>query len=164
MIDQAWLNKEFQDLRNHEVQQFTAETGIRVEVLPSPETAVDQLAMWQRLLERGANGPDVYAIDVIWPGILAENLLDLKPYVPAQEIGMHFPALIANGTVNGELVALPYRLTSGLLFYRTDLLRRYGYRAPPKTWEELEKMAMRIQTGERAKGRRTSGGLFGREG
>jgi trehalose/maltose transport system substrate-binding protein len=114
--------------------------------------------MWQRMLESG-NGPDVYAIDVIWPGILAENLLDLKPYVPAQEIGMHFPALITNGTVNGELVALPYRLTTGLLFYRTDLLRRYGYEAPPKTWEELEKMATRIQAGERAKGQKNFWGF-----
>jgi trehalose/maltose transport system substrate-binding protein len=47
---------------------------------------------------------------------------------------------------------LPYNLSLGLLFYRTDLLQRYGYRGPPKTWEELETMAKRIQAGERAKG------------
>jgi trehalose/maltose transport system substrate-binding protein len=39
-----------------------------------------------------------------------------------------------------------------MLFYRVDLLRKYGYRAPPKTWEELEVMARRIQSGERASG------------
>src|SRR5580692_1825559 len=59
------------------------------------------------LLESGAKIPDVYAVDVIWPGILAENLLDLKAFVPAQEIARHFPELIANNTVNGKLVALP---------------------------------------------------------
>jgi trehalose/maltose transport system substrate-binding protein len=38
------------------------------------------------------------------------------------------------------------------LFYRVDLLREYGYVRPPKTWEDLETMARRIQAGERAKG------------
>jgi trehalose/maltose transport system substrate-binding protein len=40
----------------------------------------------------------------------------------------------------------------GVLLYRTDLLRQYGYREPPKTWDELESVAARIQAGERAKG------------
>jgi trehalose/maltose transport system substrate-binding protein len=47
---------------------------------------------------------------------------------------------------------MPSNLNEGMLFYRVDLLRKYGYRAPPKTWEELEVMARRIQSGERASG------------
>jgi trehalose/maltose transport system substrate-binding protein len=113
---------------------------------------VEQLATWRKLLESGAAVPDVYAIDVIWPEILADDLIDLKTYVPEQEVAAHFPELIANNTVNGRLVALPYVLSEGLLFYRVDLLREYGYSAPPKTWQELETMAHRIQAGERAKG------------
>ena len=49
-------------------------------------------------------------------------------------------------------MALPYNVSAGTLFYRVDLLREYGYRAPPETWQELETMARRIQGGERAKG------------
>ena len=108
--------------------------------------------MCRRLLEGRENAPDVYGIDVIWPAVLADDLLDLRPYIPAQEIQAHFPELIANNTVNSRLVALPTTLNEGMLFYREDLLREYGYRAPPKTWEELELMAKRIQSGERAKG------------
>jgi trehalose/maltose transport system substrate-binding protein len=152
LIDQAWSSREYQQRLNEELAQFTRQTGIRVEFLPAPETAAEQLATWRKLLEGGAKVPDVYGIDVIWPGILADNLLDLRAYIPEQEIQAHFPELIANNTVNGRLVALPANLNEGLLFYRGDLLRKYGYRAPPKTWEELEAMARRIQSGERANG------------
>jgi trehalose/maltose transport system substrate-binding protein len=152
LIDQAWSSREYQRRLNEELARFTRQTGIRVEFLPAPETAAEQLATWRKLLESGAKVPDVYGIDVIWPGTLADDLLDLRAYVPEQEIKAHFPELIANNTVNGRLVALPANLNEGMLFYRVDLLRKYGYRAPPKTWEELEVMAKRIQAGERASG------------
>jgi trehalose/maltose transport system substrate-binding protein len=109
--------------------------------------------LWRKLLENDSGTPDVYEIDVIWPGTLAEYFLDLKPYL-AQDTASQFPVLVTNDTVNGRLVAMPYHADAGLLFYRTDLLRQYGYRTPPKTWDELEKMAARIQGGERAKGKK----------
>ena len=152
IIDQSWIDKESQAKLSEELQEFTRQTGIRVRVMPAPEVAIDQLETWRSLLESRAKVPDVYGIDVIWPGILADNLIDLKAYVPEQEIAAHFPELIKNNTVDGRLIALPYNLGEGLLFYRVDLLKKYGYAAPPKTWEELEKMAKRIQVGERAKG------------
>jgi trehalose/maltose transport system substrate-binding protein len=153
LIEQSWMNSAFQDWRNQELNQFTKETGIPVKLLPSPEGA-EPLEVCRSLLETGAKIPDVYGVDVIWPGILAENLLDLKALVPAPEIAMHFPELIANNTVNGKLVALPSMINVGLLSYRTDLLRYYGYSTPPRTWQELETMATRIQAGERAKGQK----------
>jgi trehalose/maltose transport system substrate-binding protein len=154
LIDQTWLDRTFQDRRNLELEQFTKETGIRVKLLSAPEGAVETLDAWRSLLESGAKTPDVYAVDVIWPEILAENLLDLKAFVPAQEIATHFSELIANNTVNGKLVALPCLVDVGLRFYRTDLLRHYGYSTPPRTWQELETIAARIQAGERARGQK----------
>ena len=124
LLDQSWADKGTQRHLNEELGLFTKQTGIRVQVLPAPEGAVEQLATWRKLLESGAEVPDVYAIDVIWPGILADNLLDPRAYVSAEEIAAYFPKLIANYTVNGELVALPYNMSMGMLFYRTDLLRK----------------------------------------
>lgn len=154
LIDQAWASRSYQYRVNRQLAQFAQQTGIRVEFLPTPETAVEQLAMFRKLLEGGAAVPDVYGVDVIWPGTLADNLLDLKTYIPEQEIAAHFPELIANNTVDGRLVAQPSTLNEGMLFYRVDLLRKYGYRAPPETWQQLEAMARRIQTGERTQGKK----------
>src|SRR6202795_3440095 len=150
---EEWSNKTFSDARQQELQQFTRETGVRVSLLPSPESARQRLALWKELLGTGASGPDVYGIDVIWPGILNEDFIDLKPYF-ASEIFSQFPAIAASYTVDNKLVAIAYRADIGLLYYRTDLLRQYGYREPPRTWDELEIMAARIQAGERAKGKK----------
>jgi trehalose/maltose transport system substrate-binding protein len=150
---EEWTNKTVSEGRQQELQQFTRQTGIRVTLLPSPESAREKLALWQELLRTGASGPDVYGIDVIWPRILSEDFIDLKPFFTS-EISAQFPGISASYTVNDKLVAMPYRADIGLLFYRTDLLRRYGYREPPATWDDLETMAARIQAGERAKGKK----------
>ena len=150
VIDQGWLGSG--PRLAPEVEEFTRQTGIRVQILPAPEAAVEQLATWRELLDRRAETPDVYAIDIIWSRLLADSLIDLTPYVPEEDIAAHFPELITNYTVDGKLIALPHNLNEGLLFYRTDLLAKYGYGAPPKTWEELETMSRRIQAGERSSG------------
>src|ERR1017187_8299725 len=149
---EEWTTKTFNEARQQELQQFTGETGIRVKLLPSPESAREKLALWQDLLRTGASGPDVYGIDVIWTRILNEYFLDLKPYF-GNEISLQFPAITASYSVDNKLVAIAYRADIGLLFYRTDLLREYGYHEPPGTWDELEVMAARIQAGERVKGK-----------
>lgn len=159
LMDQTWLDNQFEGRRHQELNKFTKETGIRVELVPTPEGAVEQLDIWRTLLESGARIPDVYAIDVIWPRSLADNLLDLNPYIAPAEIVAHFPELIANNTASGKLVALPCLIDIGLLFYRTDLLRRYGYLSPPESWEDLENMAIRIQKGERARGQKNFWGF-----
>jgi trehalose/maltose transport system substrate-binding protein len=134
-----------------DLQEFTRETGIRVKRLLRPEGSLNQLALWRELLQRGTVTPDVCGIDVIWSGTLNQYLMDLKPYF-ATEISSQYPVVVANYTVGDKLVAIPRHAYVGVLLYRTDLLRRYGYRKPPKTWDELETMASRIQAGERAKG------------
>jgi trehalose/maltose transport system substrate-binding protein len=150
---EEWTSKAISEGRQQELEQFTRETGIRVKLLPSPESNWDKLALWQKLLETGASGPDVYGIDVIWSRILNEYLVDLKPHF-AKEIALQFPAMAESYTVDGKLVALPYRADIGLLYYRTDLLSEYGYPEPPRSWDELQIMATRIQAGQRAKGKK----------
>jgi len=133
------------------LQQFTRETGIRVRDLPVPETTLDQLDLSRGLLKRAAAGPDVLAVDVIWLGVLQPDLVDLQHDL-ADEFPPFEPRLLRSYEADGKLAAVPYTVQVGVLQYRRDLLREYGYQRPPRTWDELETMAVRIQAGERAKG------------
>src|SRR6267142_168076 len=109
------------------------------------------LALWRELLKKGTGTPDVVSIDVIWSGILSQYLLDLKPYF-TNELASQNLVVLASYDVGDKQVAVPHHAYIGVLLYRPDLLQKYGYREPPKTWDELEVMATRIQAGERAKG------------
>lgn len=134
-------------------QQFTRETGIQLRDLPVPEATLDQMNLSRRLLEEHGSDVDVLNIDVIWPGVLERDLVDLRHEL-ADEITLLEPQLLASYEVDEKLVAIPYTVQVGVLEYRSDLLREYGYRHPPGTWDELESMAARIQAGERAKGKK----------
>jgi trehalose/maltose transport system substrate-binding protein len=135
------------------LEEFTRETGVQVKLLPPPEGALNELDLWRELLQNGSPTPDVYGIDVIWPGVLGNYFLDLKPYLGA-ELSVQDPMLVRSYSVGNKVVGIPYHTNVATLLYRTDLLRKYGYKAPPKTWDELEKMAARIQAGERAAGKK----------
>jgi trehalose/maltose transport system substrate-binding protein len=153
ILDPEWSQPDELPRAERESQEFTRETGIPLKHLPVPETSLGQLDLLRGLLQEGGSSPDVVVIDVIWPGILDEYLVDLRPYL-ANEIAGQDPQLIAGYTVDGKVVAMPYHAHVGALEYRTDLLRKYGYSHPPKTWDELEQMAARIQAGERTKGKK----------
>lgn len=129
-----------------------ANPGITVEVVDTPDFVEDRLGVYLQLFEAQSPEGDVFQIDVIWPGDLAEHFVDLNEYGAADVAGDHFDAIIENNTVDGKLIAIPWFTDAGLLYYRSDLLEKYGYDGPPATWADLEEMAMTIQEGERAEG------------
>lgn len=125
--------------------------GFSVKYIPLPEPTLDQFELTRELLEKHGPVPDLLTVDVIWPGSLAPYLIDLRPSFP-QELAALSPELVANYTVNGRVVAIPAATLMGVLEYRRDLLTKYGYDHPPRTWNELEQMSDRVQNGEREHG------------
>jgi trehalose/maltose transport system substrate-binding protein len=128
-------------------RQFTKDTGIKVKVIPHPAASTESFAQLARLFNSKSSSADVMMLDVIWPGF-APFLVNLKPAL-SKEAKLHSQGIIRGFTVNGKLVAMPYFGDYGILYYRTDLLRKYGYRGPPTTWQQLGQMAKKIQDGER---------------
>jgi trehalose/maltose transport system substrate-binding protein len=132
-------------------EAWAAKSGHRVELIQTPSLANERLALFQQLLASGSADIDVFQIDVIWPGILGRYFRDLRPHFGEAELARHFPAMIENNTVEGELKAIPWYGDTGLLYFRKDLLEKHGFEVPT-TWEALARTAQAIVAAERAAG------------
>ena len=134
-------------------EEWAQKTGNKLEYISRPNDASATLQLFQQYWAAKSADVDVFMVDVIWQGICGPHAVDLKKYFKDDEIKAFFPRIIQNNTVNGKLVSIPWFTDAGLLYYRTDLLEKYGYKEPPKTWEELAEMAKKIQDGERKGGK-----------
>jgi trehalose/maltose transport system substrate-binding protein len=128
-------------------KRFTHDTGIKVSVVPHPSASDAAYSQLARAFSQHSSSIDVAMVDVVWPGAFAPYLVNLKPKLGAQS-KIHSAGIVASDTVGGKLVAMPWFGDFGLLYYRTDLLKKYGFSSPPKTWAQLFAMAKKIQTGE----------------
>ena len=131
-------------------EAWAKKTGNEINLVSTPNSATERLALYQQLLAAGAPDIDVFQIDVVWPGTLGNHLIDLAPFAK-DAVKNHFPAIIQNNTIDGKLVAMPWFTDAGMLYYRKDLLEKHGSK-PPQTWQELTDTAKKIQDAERAAG------------
>ncbi len=144
-------------LCNEIAASFKAKTGHEVKIVSMPKTATEILSLYQQILAAGADDIDVYKIDVIWPGVLANHMIDLTPYMGGAEKA-HFEPIVANNTVGGKLIGMPFYTDAGVLYYRKDLLQKHGETAP-ETWADLERIAAKIQQAERDAGKKEMWGF-----
>lgn len=140
-------------------KRFSRDTGIKVSVVPHPAASDQSYSQLARAFSSKSSSIDVAMIDVVWPGAFAPYLVNLKPKLGKQS-KLHAAGIVANDTVAGKLVAMPWFGDYGILYYRTDLLKKYGYKAPPKTWSDLFKMAKKIQDGEQKTNSNFAGFVF----
>src|SRR5215510_9935255 len=138
-------------------EAWAKKTGHKVKVVTSPTSSSEKLAVAKQLLATGAADIDVFSVDVVWPGILGSFFLDLKQYSKGAE-NEHFPTLAANGTIDGKLVAMPWYVDAGLLYYRKDLLDKYKEQVPT-TWTELTTTAKKVQDAEQKAGNKAMQGF-----
>lgn len=136
-------------------RDFQAQTGIRVELLRQPTgTGLRRQGLTVPLQARQPS-PDVFLMDVAWlPQFAASGWLEpLDPYLGTDgcaDRDAFFPRMIDTvDTYGGRVVALPVYVDAGLLYYRSDLLEKYGLPGPPRTWEELLRQSETVQRGER---------------
>jgi len=127
-----------------------AHPNVRVRGEALPWTSDEQHQFYVINLEGRSPGFDVMMLDVIWVPEFARAgwLLDLTPGLHPGELAPYFPSTVEAATDHGRVWALPWNMNVGLLYYRADLLGKYGL-APPETFDELARQVVRIQAGER---------------
>ena len=144
------VGKEF-ELCKSGAEAWAKETGNEVKLVSGPTDSSEQLTVYQQQLSAHSSDVDVLRIDVVWPGLLGQHLIDLKPYASDDVLKQHFQAIVQNNTLAGKLVAMPWFTDAGVLYYRKDLLDKYKQK-PPTTWQELATVAKTVQDGEHKAG------------
>lgn len=135
------------------IEEFTDSTGIQV-ILTRQPTDTDQRRQGLVIpLRARQSDPDIFLMDVVWVNQFATAawLEPLDPAVKNGEIALEcfFESIIDQvDKYNDTLYALPVYNDCGLLYYRKDLLHRYGRRVP-ETWYELVRTAVSIQEKQR---------------
>jgi len=132
------------------VKEFTRQTGIKVNILRQPtDTDQRRQGLVISLKSRKAD-PDVFLMDVAWVAQFgaSEWLEPLDDYIKNENMNLDvFFNRVVNlvDRYNGGLIALPVYIDGGVLYYRKDLLRKYGYSEPPETWDKLVDCALKVQ-------------------
>src|SRR2546425_11929713 len=124
--------------------QAHPETPVRlVEGTPSTDGRED---MYSTAFLAGRSGYDIVFCDVIWvPKFAAAGwLLDLTDRLSAADLADFLPADLDAGRYNGRLYRMPAFTDAGLLYYRSDLVRR-----PPETFQDLVSAASALQNTDR---------------
>ena len=117
---------------------------VKEEILPNHSDIQHQYYVIN--LEGNTPNIDVLSMDVIWIKEFAKAgwILDLDKYIDRKDFQDFITSLFAGPiTYNSKIYAFPWVLTSGALFYRKDLLDKYGFRSP-QSFEELVKQSQYI--------------------
>ena len=129
-------------------RQFERENpGLRVRVQQIPWTAAHEKLLTAHV---GDATPDIAQLGNTWiPEFSAlDALLPLDSFVTASRAitpAGYFPGIWKTNVVDGALYGVPWYVDTRVVFYRSDLLERAGYRAFPTTWPEWRTAMERVK-------------------
>lgn len=119
--------------------------GIRVKDETLPASTDEQHQYYIINLEGGSSEFDVLSMDIIWVPEFSRAgwLRDLSGLFGPGEANAFFPGPMRAVTVNNSILAVPWYIDAGVLYYRKDLLEKHGH-SVPNTWSELVETASEI--------------------
>jgi len=136
------------------VSQFNNQRGYNLKLIRQP-TYTDQRRQGLVIsLESKQPDPDLFLMDVVWINQFIRSgwLQPFTPYVTKSKFStdIFFKGILNTvDKLNDTLYALPVFLDVGLFYYRKDLLEKFGFNNPPKTWDELVDQCKKITPAEK---------------
>jgi multiple sugar transport system substrate-binding protein len=124
----------------------------KVRVVELPEDG-DQTR--QQLVQNAqikSNAYDVIRLDAVWTAEFAARRWVLPLQEDKLDPGTFVPAALETGKYRGKLYAAPWLTGTGILYYRTDLLKAAGVENPPKTWAEMRDACDKVKKTSEGKG------------
>jgi len=112
-------------------------------------------AQRQQMIQNAETKSDAYTVlslDVVWTSeFAAHRWIDELPAdrVPLDRM---LPPVVETAKYHGRVYALPASSDGGMLYYRTDLLKKAGIEKPPTTWAEMKADCDKVQARPDAKG------------
>lgn len=132
-------------------QYQSANPGVKIDIETGGATSELQRQYLSTVLNAKDSAIDIFMIDVVNPaqyfssgwiepldGYLGSAATVMKPYLPVYA---------SANVVDGKVAAMPAFADSMFMYYRKDLLTKYGI-AEPKTWDELAAASKKITAGE----------------
>jgi multiple sugar transport system substrate-binding protein len=129
----------------------TAHPGVTINIQTGGNTSEMQAQYLNTQLSAKDPTLDVLILDIIRPAQFAAagwtKPLNDSVGAPDTFMARYLPAYGEANVVGGNIVALPAFADAMFLYYRKDLLEKYGLE-PPKTWAELAEAARTVVAGE----------------
>jgi multiple sugar transport system substrate-binding protein len=104
-----------------------------------------------KVLHNAGVAPEIYQVYAAW-GVtyVKQGLFDKPPEYLLEDIKKNYVST-KGVTIDGEIWGIPTEINVYVLLYNKELLKEAGFTSPPKTWDELVKIAKKT-TKKDAKG------------
>lgn len=119
------------------------------------ELPTDPDAQRQQMIQNAETDSDAYTVlslDVVWNSEFAANRWIDE--LPAEEFELDkmLEPVVETAKYRGKLYSAPMASDGGLLYHRTDLMKKAGIKEPPATWEQMKKDCAKMSRLPEAKG------------
>lgn len=128
-----------------------ANPNVKIDIETGGATSELQRQYLSTVLNAKDTAIDIYLIDIVNPAqyMGAGWLEPLDAYVGgANAMKPYLPVYSQANIVAGKIAAMPAFADAMFMYYRKDLLEKYGIKEP-KTWDDLSAAAKKIQDGEK---------------
>lgn len=128
-----------------------ANPNVKIDIETGGATSELQRQYLSTVLNAKDSAIDIYLIDIVNPAqyMAAGWLEPLDAYVGGPNaMKAYLPVYSQANVVGGKVAAMPAFADAMFMYYRKDLLDKYGIQEP-KTWDELSAAAKKIQEGEK---------------